>query len=269
MPCRIHAALGALICLVATDGRSHRASLTEEDQRVALLQEQGRYREAEAVLSAALKEAEQLSPSDPAIGNTMNNLALVYLELGKTVEAERLYQRAIAQYGEIYGSDSPELTRPLQNLASLYLEHGQHGKAERSLRRLLALRPDASGQNPVDSIRTLQLQALTMQDMHRYGDAERLYRQALSVGEDPTGNQIQRATASVLNNLARLYIEIGRPREAVAPLQRALRIFEKRSRDNHPDLVKPMANLALVYATFAQASGGRALDYAGVGHRGS
>src|SRR5262249_53245435 len=129
------------------------------------------------------------------------------------------------------------------------LEQGQHGKAERSLRRLLALRPDASGRDPVDSIRTLQLQALSMQDMHRYRDAERLYRQALSVGENPTGDQIDRATAAVWNNLARLYIETGRPGEAVAPLQRALRTFEKLSPDNHPDLVKPKANLALVYAT--------------------
>lgn len=66
-----------------------------------------------------------------------------------------------------------------------------------------------------------------MQDMHRYRNAERLYRQALSVGENPTGDQIDRATAAVWNNLARLYIETGRPGEAVAPLQRALRTFEK------------------------------------------
>ena len=82
MPCRTHAGLGVLICLVAMHGRSQLRSLTEENQRVSVLLEQGRYREAEAVLSAALKEAERLSPDDPAIAGALNNLALVYQELG-------------------------------------------------------------------------------------------------------------------------------------------------------------------------------------------
>jgi tetratricopeptide (TPR) repeat protein len=248
MPCRMHAALGVLVCLVATQGRSQERSLAEENQRAAVLREQGRYKEAEAVLSAALKEAERLGPGDPAIATALNNLASIYQELGKTVEAERFYQRAIARYGEIYGSDSPKLTRPLQNLTSLYLEQGQQGKAERSLRHLLALRPDASVPDPGDSIRTLQLEALSLQDTRRYREAERVYRQALSIGENAAGDEVRRSTAAVLNNLARLYMETGRPGEAVAPLQQSLRTFEKLSGENHPDVVKPLANLAVVYA---------------------
>src|SRR5262249_50394147 len=150
---------------------------------------------------------ERLSPDDPAIAGALNNLALVYQALGKTVEAERFYQRAIERFRKIYGSDSPKLARLVQNLTSLYIDQGQHGKAERSLRRLLALRPDASRRDPLDTIRTLQLQALSMQGMHRYRDAEGFFRRALLAGEDAKGDQVYKAISVVLNNLARLYIE--------------------------------------------------------------
>jgi tetratricopeptide (TPR) repeat protein len=248
MPYCTHAVLGALVSLIAAaQGQSLERSLEEANQRAIVLQEQGRYKEAEAVLSAALKEAEKLSPGDPALPNTLNSLALVYHDLDRIAEAERLYRRAIEGFGDIYGTDSPMLTKPLQNLTSLYLDQGQHGKAQRLLRRLLTLRPEASGPDPCDSIRTLQLQALILEDTRRYRGAEALYRQALSIGANAPTDEARKSTSAVLNNLARLYTEIGRPREALQPLQRALEILEKLSGENHPNLVKPLANLAAVY----------------------
>jgi tetratricopeptide (TPR) repeat protein len=164
-------------------------------------------------------------------------------------DAESCYRRAITLLGEIYGADDPALTRPLQNLATLYLDQGQYAKAEGLQRRLLALKAGPGGPAPIESMRTLHLQAVILHSRRRYADAEGLYQKALSFGDQSHTDEAREATAAVLNNLAMLYIQTGRPTEAFGPLQRVLGVFENSLGQNHPSLVRPLGNLAAAYAT--------------------
>jgi tetratricopeptide (TPR) repeat protein len=241
---------GVLICLIAGSvaGRSQDRSLEEANHHAMALLQQGQYKEAKTVLSAALREAEKLPPGDDRLPTTLNNLASVYQDLGMIAEAERCYQRAIRLMGEIHGGDDPSLTRPLQNLWSLYLDQAQYAKAEQLQHRLLALRMGPGGPDPMDSIRTLHVLAAALHARHRNVDAERFYREVLSMGEKVQTDEAREATSAILNNLGLLCMQTGRLSEALGHLQQAVGILEKVFGKSHPGLVRMLVNLAGIYS---------------------
>ena len=70
--------------------------------------ERGEYSQAAAMLRLALEEAE--ANGDLAdVATTLNNLALLYKNLGKYAEAEPLYSRALAIREKALGPDHPEV----------------------------------------------------------------------------------------------------------------------------------------------------------------
>lgn len=125
---------------------------------------QGRYEEARITLSRALSEAEEgraddprgagnsRRAGDPRVSTTLNNLGKVYQYLGRYVDAETAYRRAIGLMETQFGPSHVVLAKPLANLGSLYVENGKYGQAESLQRRSLELRM----RSPGPAIRTLR-----------------------------------------------------------------------------------------------------------------
>jgi tetratricopeptide (TPR) repeat protein len=63
------------------------------------LREQGRYAEAEKAHLLAVAEAEKFGPEDRRVAASLNNLAALYYDTGRLSEAESLYRRALALWG--------------------------------------------------------------------------------------------------------------------------------------------------------------------------
>ena len=58
--------------------------------------QQGRYATAEIQFLAAIKEADEFGAQDPRLARSLNDLAVVYSNLGRYAEAEPLFKRSLA-----------------------------------------------------------------------------------------------------------------------------------------------------------------------------
>lgn len=86
-----------------------------------------RYEEAEQHLTAALA----LDPPPTARAAILQNLGLIYHELGKYQQAETCFRQALDAWKRAPAPDELKTFRTLNNLATHYIETGQYGKAER------------------------------------------------------------------------------------------------------------------------------------------
>src|SRR5260370_9519922 len=59
-------------------------------------------------------------------GSRSHQLAYLYQQQGKYLEAEPLYLRALSIYEQAYGPEHPSTAATLHQLASLYQQQGKH-----------------------------------------------------------------------------------------------------------------------------------------------
>jgi tetratricopeptide (TPR) repeat protein len=79
-----------------------------------------------------------LGASHAHVGQTLNNLALVYRDQGKYGEAEGLHKRALVIRETALGANHPDVAWTLTNLAILYEARGESGSALAYSRRATA-----------------------------------------------------------------------------------------------------------------------------------
>lgn len=77
-----------------------------------------------------------MDPNNASTLDTINNLGLLYVDQGKLVEAEKMYERALEGYEKAWGSDHTTLVTA-NNLGSLYAKHGKLEDAETMYQRTL------------------------------------------------------------------------------------------------------------------------------------
>jgi tetratricopeptide (TPR) repeat protein len=121
-----------------------------------------------------------LSPDHPAVANSLNNLALLYHNQVRYVDAEPLYRRSLAIKEKALGPDHPDVAQSLNNLAALYQVQGRYSDAERVFKRSLAIREKALGPDHPDVAQSLNNLALLYQEQGRYADALPLVKRAMA-----------------------------------------------------------------------------------------
>lgn len=104
---------------------------------------------------------------------------------------------------------------------------------------------------PPDAVEELARQAAALHERGRFAEAERAYRAALDAAL--AGGGSHSALPLILNNLASVVQDLGRPVQASTLYARALALYEQRSGKNHPVLRKPLANLASLALEDGQA----------------
>ena len=77
------------------------------------------------------------------MGQTLNNLALVYRPQGKYREAEGLFERALAIREKALGASHPDVGQTLNNLAGVYQAPAKYTESEG-----LFLSPGAPQEHP-------------------------------------------------------------------------------------------------------------------------
>ena len=105
----------------------------------------GRYADAERLFLAALKETEAFGPEDSRMGNTLHNLAWVYLEQGKVIEAEPVARRAITILEKFKDRQPQNYANAVHNLGTIYLAQGRYGDAEPLLGQAVTLNEGGGG----------------------------------------------------------------------------------------------------------------------------
>jgi tetratricopeptide (TPR) repeat protein len=84
------------------------------------------------------------------VGQTINNLALVYRAQGKYGEAEEFLKRALVIREKALGASHPDVGQTLSNLANVYRDQGKHTEAVGLFKRALAIREKALGASHLD-----------------------------------------------------------------------------------------------------------------------
>ncbi|RVX68967.1 hypothetical protein B0A52_08034 [Exophiala mesophila] len=104
-----------------------------------VLQDQGKYEQAEEANRRALAEYEEaLGRAHPDTLTCMSNLATMLQDQGKYKEAEEVNRRALAEYEEALGRAHPDTLTCMGNLATTLQDQGKYKEAEEVNRRALA-----------------------------------------------------------------------------------------------------------------------------------
>jgi CHAT domain-containing protein/Tfp pilus assembly protein PilF len=237
-------ALCAGVCMAAP---SSAQGVAARGAHIEALSRAGKYTEAIPLARQLLADMEKAhGPVDRDVAGALNNLALLYSDVGNDADAEPMNKRAIAIMEKVFGLDSREIAPELNNLAALYQRQGRYTDAEPLFKRALALREKALGPAHPDVGQSLNNLATLYEKQDRHADSEPLFKRALAIYEKAAGPE-HPAVATLLNNLGQVDKVQGRYAEAEPEIKRSLSIREKVLGRDHPDVARSLNNLADLY----------------------
>lgn len=210
------------------------------------LYEEGRYKEAIPVAKRAILLAEDRDGEHAGVADILNQLAVLYKQLGRYAEAEPLYLRALRIQEKTLGNNHPEVAASLNNLAVLYEVQGHYIKAVPLHRRALGIWEKELGPDHPKLATGLNNLAAVYYRQGQHREAEPLYVRSLEIRENALGPEHPDVAIS-LSNLSTMYLAQGRYREAGPLYQRALRIWERALGNEHPYVATGLNNLAVLY----------------------
>lgn len=188
----------------------------------------------------------KMGNNHPYYATNLNNLALIYVALGKYTDAEKTYQNSLSIYEKSLGKEHPFIGATLDNLAGVYEIQGRFIAAETLLKHAIKIKKKSYGTQDVRYATSLNNLALIYGALGRYAETEKLLRQSLKIVESVYGIQ-HTNTAISLNNLAVLYQKYGKNKEAESLLKRALQIRKKTNSLENSSGADNLDNLALLY----------------------
>jgi CHAT domain-containing protein/Flp pilus assembly protein TadD len=182
--------------------------------------EQGDYRAAEEDYQRALRLKRRTSPNRPSLAAAVNNLALLYSEIGDVNQAEPLYREALAIHQKSLGPDHPLTATSLNNLGLLLSRKGDNEKAEEFLKRALGIERTSSGDDHPRVGKALMSLGVLYLSTKRPEEALPLFQEAVTISKN-TGGPIY---ARALSNLGSAHDALGNLEEAEQSFQAVLEI---------------------------------------------
>lgn len=220
--------------------------------RAGLLEEQGRYEEAEPLRKREVQILD--NPNAPGRAEVAAAAHLgagrMYRRWGRDAQAEPHLARAVELKWKPGNRDDPAALPYLTDLGRLYLDLKQPAKAELPLRHVLEQREKTAGKTPKEQVE-LSDALHDMGCLHvlagRPTSAEPILNQALQIREKAfPGGDLR--TAVTLQTLANLHITRKRNQQAKEELQRALQIKQKVLGADHAGVAAALEDLGLLSA---------------------
>ena len=175
---------------------------------------EGRIADAERLLTAALEQAEKYGLEDLRVADAANDLAVVYANSGRPLEAELLFNRALTIGEKGLGVDHPGVGATIQNLGILYATQERYREAEPLLKRSLAINLKAYGGTHVRTALSLKTLSSFYAIQGQMGEAERLIQKSLAILEESRVRQGDPQLVSTLEVLAAILRNTNREHEA-------------------------------------------------------
>jgi CHAT domain-containing protein/tetratricopeptide (TPR) repeat protein len=241
-------------------GQRQRLLQAAEFTRQAIaLQKKDKYREAVALLLQVLQIRKELCGVEHYhYAISLNNLAVLYQDMGFHARSVPLLQQASRIYRRTLGDEHPAHATVLNNLGLAYEQLGLYGKAESLLEEALRVRKGVLGdRNPLYA-QTLNNLGMVYDAVGKYAQARRAYQEALRVyerGEKETNPDYPGS----LFNLADLYGKMGLFARAESLFEQARRIYEKTGSKRDPGYATCLHNQASLYKKQGQYDKAEAL----------
>lgn len=134
--------------------RIENADLVDVEDSIAIsLSRQGRYIEAEVLLTRALEDCRKYCEVDSLDTlSAMHNMASNCHDRGRYSKAEALYNTTLSDRERILGKDHPNTLSTANNLALVYHRQWRHSEAETLLKQVLASRESQLGEEHPDTL---------------------------------------------------------------------------------------------------------------------
>jgi tetratricopeptide (TPR) repeat protein len=174
------------------------------------------------------------------------NFALYYKILDRYLEAETLYQRALAGYEKTLGLEHTTTLDTVNNLGTLYRKQGKQVEAETLYQRALAGKEKALGLEHTSTLKTVNNLGVLYKKQGKLVKAEDIYQRVLAGREKKLGPE-HTATLDVVYNLGLLYQNQGKLVEAEAMYQRGLAGRKKTLGPEHKSTLKAADALENLY----------------------
>lgn len=208
-------------------GKEHQRVATSLSALALLYTEQGNYTQAEPLIKRALAIREKLSMGDLDVARSLRQLASLYQAQGKYDRVEPLIQRSITILEKVYGKENRDVARSLGNLALFYQEQGNYTQAELLYQRSLAIFAKLKAQEDSGAVVNLNLELKDIDALNK---------------------------ATVLSNLATLYLAQGKYSPAESLLKNVLTIRENKPEPNSLDIANSLNSLGALYRSQGELS---------------
>jgi len=184
--------------------------------------------------------------SHPNYSNALNDLGVLYIELGKIEECKSILSKNLSISKLEFGIYSKSYASALQNLGNFYVSVGDfHNGGVLLLESYLLITKlyDKEDQVYISATNSLGNYYHSKED---YFNAEKYYFKSLELRKNKFGiSSLEYAT--LLNNLGTLYFDLGNITSAEKYFIQALNISKKITGSNSKSYAKYLANLSLVY----------------------
>jgi tetratricopeptide (TPR) repeat protein len=205
--------------------------------------EQGRYDEAEPLLTAALEHA------GPRLATrTYNELAVMALRRHRFDEAESLELKALEMNRHLGGAPGPLTATIIDNLAQIYLLQNRYLEAEQHYREAISIWETTLGKQHPDTGKAYMNLAEFYHLRGRETGAEELYRRAAGILEPVYGKDHPLALVA-RNQLADVFRAEGRYREAEKLGTGSLVALQEKLSPQDPRVLHALANQARLLAS--------------------
>lgn len=212
----------------------------------------GDFIEAEEMLAQAVTEAEAFGEADPRLSRSLTSLGKTYLDLSWYEKAEPLFSRSLALREKVAGPKSPEVAEVDNCLGMLKQQQTLYPQAEQFFQKALSILDNAANSSNKVLAEVLSNLGKNFYLQENGESAEGPLKRALAImllnqqmglekGQAPPPSP---EVAEVETNLACAYLQINKPQEAAALLQKALAIDSKALGEDHPFIAKILDGLA-------------------------
>ncbi|MCC7028540.1 MAG: CHAT domain-containing protein [Saprospiraceae bacterium] len=205
------------------------------------------FKEAEAGYTESLAIREKvIGKMHPDYAYNLNNLAILYEDLGNLEKAEQFYLECKSIREQVLGILHPDYIQSLNNLAHFYSSIDKYEKAETYLLEVLSSREKALGKNHLHYASSLFALANLYRDMGKYPKAEPYYLETTIIREKILGIE-HPMYANSLNSLAILYSLMGNYEKAEMNYLESISIRKKVLGTEDPQYASSLNNLGMLY----------------------
>jgi len=211
------------------------------------LQANGDTRDAEPNIRQALQAADRVfGPNAPVSWRGYNALALLLISTGRFAEVEPVLKQALALGRQERGLADINVATVKYDYALLYRQTGQFNLAEDSMRESIALVQKVQGSEGSGTIAPRMGLAMIMNVAGQSAAAEPIARNALDAALKAAGPERpdHPALSGARVGMAKIDMELNKPREAEDLLRKALENDKKYLGPNHPSVATDEVTLA-------------------------
>lgn len=156
---------------------------------------------------------------------TLNNYALLLLEMGEGERAEELIHDSLRILEKKVGANSPLLTYVMNNMARAYNRLEKYKESEKILVRALEIETTRMVSDAAELVTTLELLGKASYRLRKYDEAEPLFERVVVFREETCGVN-DPAVISALFALGLFHSDIGHYEKAEPVFQRCMQILE-------------------------------------------